>query len=74
MYGSGDKDAMFASVERVRSGFAKMVHADADEVAITKNVSEGLNAIIASLPFTNDCSSCQTVKEQKDLSPVFSKV
>ena len=49
MDGSGDKDAMFGSVERVRSGLAQMIHADADEVAITKNVSEGLNAIIAAL-------------------------
>ena len=49
MDGSGDKDAMFGSVERVRSGLAQMIHADADEVAITKNVSEGLNAIISAL-------------------------
>ena len=49
MDGSGDKDAMFGSVERVRNGLAQMIHADADEVAITKNVSEGLNAIIAAL-------------------------
>lgn len=52
MDGSGDKDAMFASVERVRSGFAQMIHADTDEIAITKNVSEGLNAIIAALDLT----------------------
>lgn len=49
MDGSGDKDAMFDSVERVRSGLARMIHAHSDEVAITKNVSEGLNAIIAAL-------------------------
>jgi cysteine desulfurase/selenocysteine lyase len=49
MDGSSDKDAMFASVERARTQFAHMIHADADEIAITKNVSEGLNAIIASL-------------------------
>ncbi len=52
MDGTGDKEAMFASIERVRSGFARMIHADADDIAITKNVSEGLNAIIASLGLT----------------------
>lgn len=49
MDGTGDKDAMFASVERVRGEFAQMINADADEVAMTKNVSEGLNAIVAAL-------------------------
>ncbi len=49
MNGTGDKDAMFASVERARSGFARMIHADTEEIAITKNVSEGLNAVVAAL-------------------------
>jgi len=47
--GSGDKDEMFGMVERVRSGFARMINAQADDIAITKNVSEGLNAIVAAL-------------------------
>jgi selenocysteine lyase/cysteine desulfurase len=49
MDGSSNKDAMFGSVERVRSGLARMIHAKDDEIAITKNVSEGLNTIIAAL-------------------------
>ena len=47
--GSGDKDEMFGTVESVRSGFAQMINASMDEIAITKNVSEGLNAIVAAL-------------------------
>ena len=47
--GSGDKDEMFGTVETVRSGFAEMINANMGEVAITKNVSEGLNAIVAAL-------------------------
>ena len=47
--GSGDKDEMFGTVESVRSGFAEMINANMGEVAITKNVSEGLNAIVAAL-------------------------
>ncbi len=47
--GLGDKDEMFGIVENVRSGFAEMIGANKDEVAITKNVSEGLNTIVAAL-------------------------
>ena len=47
----GDKDAMRSVVERVRSSFAGLIGARADEVAITKNVSEGLNLFGASLPW-----------------------
>ena len=49
--GSWDKQEMLATVERAREGFARLVHAEADEIAITKNASEGLNAIAASLPW-----------------------
>ena len=38
-FGSGDKDEMFETVERVRDGFAQMINAQTDEIAITKNVS-----------------------------------
>lgn len=44
----GDKAAMFQTIEGLRQRFAHFVGAAADEVAYTKNVSEGLNAIIAS--------------------------
>jgi cysteine desulfurase/selenocysteine lyase len=43
----GDKAAMFETTEGLRQQFARFVGAAADEVAYTKNVSEGLNAIIA---------------------------
>src|SRR6185312_7104461 len=41
----GDKKAMFASVERARAGFAKIIGATPAEVAITKNISDGINMI-----------------------------
>lgn len=47
--GTGDKAAHRASVERCREGLAALVGADPDEVAITKNVSEGLNLFASSL-------------------------
>ena len=51
MLRGGDKDAMRATVERTRSKFAALIGARPEEVAITKNVSEGLNLFGASLPW-----------------------
>ena len=51
MLSGGDKDAMRAGVERTRSAFAALIGARSDEIAITKNVSEGLNLFAASLPW-----------------------
>ncbi len=47
--GRTDKEALFASVEATRRAFAQLIRCDADEVAFTKNVSEGLNIIAAAL-------------------------
>lgn len=41
----GDKQAMFALIERTRASFARLVNAHPDEVAYTKNISEGLNMV-----------------------------
>lgn len=51
MSGEWDKGQMLASVESAREAFANLVNAEPDEIAITKNASEGLNAIAASLPW-----------------------
>lgn len=50
-YGNWDKPAELAMVERTRDSFARLINTDADEIAFTKNVSEGLSAIAASLPW-----------------------
>lgn len=47
--GSWDKAEMFAAVESAREKFARLIHAHPGEVAITKNASEGLNIMAASL-------------------------
>ncbi|MDH3269957.1 MAG: aminotransferase class V-fold PLP-dependent enzyme [Gemmatimonadota bacterium] len=47
--GTADKDLLREQVDETRAKFAGMIGADADEVAITKNVSEGLNLFAASL-------------------------
>jgi selenocysteine lyase/cysteine desulfurase len=45
----GDKQAMFALVERTRARFARLVNADPDEIAFTKNISEGLNMVATAI-------------------------
>jgi selenocysteine lyase/cysteine desulfurase len=47
----GDKAEMQATVERTRESFAELVGAHPDEIALTKNVSEGIGAIATSLPW-----------------------
>ena len=47
----GNKDELRAEVEKVRHAFAGLVNSNVNEVAITKNVSEGLNLFAASLPW-----------------------
>lgn len=49
MYEGGDKVAMFEAVERARAGFARLIGAEADAVALVKNISDGINAIAAGL-------------------------
>ncbi len=51
MMHGGDKDAMRANADRTRSAFAALIGAAPEEIAITKNVSEGLNLFGASLPW-----------------------
>src|SRR5215210_6349941 len=47
--GATNKDDFFALVERARERFARLTGADADEIAYTKNISEGLNIIATAI-------------------------
>lgn len=49
MNGATDKDQFFALVERARGRFAQLINAEADEIASTKNISEGLNIIATAI-------------------------
>jgi len=51
LLGTGDKATFQAAVEESRSRLAALVGAHPDEVAVTKNVSEGLNLLAAALPW-----------------------
>src|SRR3989304_4867737 len=47
--GEVDKHGYFDMIERVRGRFAQSINAVPDEIAFTKNVTEGLNIVAASL-------------------------
>lgn len=47
--GIADKKHYFALVEAARTKFARLIGAHADEIAITKNVSEGLNILAGAI-------------------------
>ncbi len=47
--GDVDKHGYFEMIERVRGKFAQSINAAADEIAFTKNITEGLNIVAASL-------------------------
>lgn len=49
--GTSDKDRLREEIDETRASFARLIGADAEEIAITKNVSEGLNLFAASLPW-----------------------
>ncbi len=46
----GDKDEWFRTLEEARANFARLVNAHPDEIAFTKNTSEGLNIAASCLP------------------------
>lgn len=47
--GEPDKTELFATLERARSRFARLIGAEPDEVAWIKNVTEGFNLFLGSL-------------------------
>ncbi len=49
--GGADKQKLWELVDSARTRYARLVHAQADEIAIVKNVSEGLNLFANSLPW-----------------------
>ncbi len=49
MLGKIDKSKLFVLTEETRELFARLINADADEVTFTKNISEGLNIVSASM-------------------------
>ncbi len=70
-FGDSDKPAMFDLIESTRESYAKLINASADEIAFVKNVSEGLNAIIAAFPWKNgdNVVLCQDLEHPNNVYP-----
>lgn len=49
MLNGGDKEKFFALIERTRGRFAQLINAEPDEIAFTKNISDGLNMIATAI-------------------------
>jgi cysteine desulfurase/selenocysteine lyase len=71
LQGAADKAAMFASLEEARRRFAGLINAGADDIAITKNVSEGLNIIAAALPWRpqDNVVVCRELEHPNNIFP-----
>lgn len=67
----GDKKKMFETVERARAGFAAIIGVSPDEVAITKNISEGINIVAHAIDWrTNDnVVICGDVEHPNNIYP-----
>lgn len=69
--GDVDKAAMFDLIERSRDSYARLINAKSDEISFVKNVSEGLNAIIAAYPWKrgDNVVLCQDLEHPNNVYP-----
>lgn len=70
-FGDSEKPAMFDMIERTRDSYARLINAHADEISFVKNVSEGLNAIIAAYPWKrgDNVVLCQDLEHPNNVYP-----
>lgn len=68
-----DKAWMFDQVERTRESFARLIGADADEIALTKNVSDGINAFATSLAWNagDNVVFCEELEHPANVFPWY---
>ena len=73
MDGSTVKSDLFETIEGVRGRYADLIKADADEVAITKNVSEGLSILAGAFPWQpgDNVVVCLDLEHPNNLYPWF---
>ena len=73
VYDGGDKPEMFLLIERVRKKFARLINSSPDEIAFTKNVSDGLNSIAGSMPFKagDNVVLCSELEHPNNIYPWY---
>jgi selenocysteine lyase/cysteine desulfurase len=69
--GRVDKAQMFDLIERVRERYARLIHAQPDEIAYVKNVSEGLNMAGCAVPWRagDNVIVCAELEHPSNLYP-----
>jgi cysteine desulfurase/selenocysteine lyase len=73
MLDGADKAALFAMIEETRGRFARLINAAPDEIAFTRNVSDGINAFAASLPWRpgDNVVLCEGLEHPANLYPWY---
>jgi cysteine desulfurase/selenocysteine lyase len=73
MLEGADKAALFAVIEETRGRFARLINADADEIAFTRNVSDGINALAASIPWRDGDNMvlCEGLEHPANIYPWY---
>jgi cysteine desulfurase / selenocysteine lyase len=68
-----NKSEMFAAVENTRSLFARLLGANADEIAYTRNVTDGIATFAASLPWQkgDNVVLCEALEHPANLLPWY---
>jgi selenocysteine lyase/cysteine desulfurase len=71
--GTLDKSAMFAGVEKTRGLFASLVRAEPDEIAFTRNVTDGIATFGASLPWQpgDNVVVCELIEHPANIFPWY---
>ncbi len=71
MYEGGDKAWMFARVEAARARYASLIGAEPDEVGMAKNVSDGINAFAAAVPWEkgDNIVICEALEHPANIFP-----
>lgn len=71
MNGEADKAWMFAQVEAARSRFAALIGAEPVDVALTKNVSDGINAIATAISWEpgDNVVICEALEHPANVFP-----
>ncbi len=71
MDGSVNKAWMFERAEATRARFARLIGASPDEIAFTKNISEGINAFANALPWAegDNVVLCESVEHPANILP-----
>ncbi|MEA2918517.1 MAG: cysteine desulfurase / selenocysteine lyase [Bradyrhizobium sp.] len=71
--GSLDKGALFSGVEKTRALYASLVRAEPDEIAFTRNVTDGIATFGASLPWRagDNVVICESLEHPANIFPWY---